>query len=91
MTYHQYQRTAQTFASSLTIVGAIILMVCVSALTYTWWRDGRWVWVAIGIAIILVNIAMIFLQVRRRKLTPKPAEGDKPRRGLIDNFDDLDD
>ena len=48
-------------------------------------------WVAIGIAIILVNIAMIFLQFRRRKLTPKPAEGDKPRRGLIDNFDDLDD
>ncbi|MCH5644549.1 MULTISPECIES: hypothetical protein [unclassified Gordonia (in: high G+C Gram-positive bacteria)] len=91
MTYHQYQRNAQNFASILTIVGAIILMVCVGALTYTWWRDGRWLWVALGIAIIVVNIALIYLQFRRRKLTPPVVEGKKPRRGLIDPLDDLDD
>ncbi|MDL9938406.1 hypothetical protein QSJ18_16770 [Gordonia sp. ABSL1-1] len=90
MTYHQYQRNAQGYASGMTIVGAIILMVCVGALTFTWWQDGKWVWVAIGLAIIAVNIGMIYLQFRRRKLTPLPEPGAK-RRGLIDPLDDLDD
>ncbi len=95
MTYGSFQQTAQGFSRGMTIVGSIILMVCVGLLTITWWRDGRWLWVAIGIGIIVVNIALIFLQFRKAKLQPRPADSadgaPKKRRGIIDPLDDLDD
>jgi len=94
VTYGSFHSTAQGFSRGMTIVGSIILMVCVGLLTVTWWRDGRWLWVVIGIAIIGVNIALIFLQFRKAKLAPKPApdaDGKPKRRGLIDPLDDLDD
>ncbi|WLP88962.1 hypothetical protein [Gordonia sp. NB41Y] len=82
MTSHDFQRTAQGFSRMMVTVGAIILMVCVGFLTYTWWRDGRWLWVALGIALIVVNIAMLVMTYRKAKLTP-------PR--PLDDEDDDDD
>ncbi|MFW0786620.1 hypothetical protein AAFP35_19165 [Gordonia sp. CPCC 206044] len=69
---NDFQRGAQSFSRGMTIVGSVVLMVCVALLTVNWWREGRWVWVVIGIAIVAVNIALIFLQFRKRKLTPPP-------------------
>ncbi|MEP9392025.1 hypothetical protein ABLE92_18245 [Gordonia sp. VNQ95] len=79
MTNHQFQSAAQGFSRGMVTVGAIILMVCVGFLTYTWWRDGRWVWVALGIILILVNIMMLVMTYRKAKLTPPPGDhGDDP-------------
>ncbi|MGV9712634.1 hypothetical protein ACWDTI_18460 [Gordonia sp. NPDC003424] len=77
---NDFQRGAQSFSRGMTIVGSIILMICVALLTVNWWNEGRWVWVAIGIAIIIVNIALVFLQFRRRKFpTPGgPTDDDSP-------------
>lgn len=71
-------------------VGAIIMLACIGYLTVTWWRDERWLWVALGVALIVVNIALVFLTYRKARLAPTP-DPTKKRRGLIDNFDDLDD
>ncbi|MGC4961182.1 hypothetical protein ACPXCG_11890 [Gordonia sp. DT218] len=72
MINNDFQRGALGFSRGMTIVGSVILMVCVALLTVNWWREGRWLWVVIGIAIVVVNIGLIFLQFRRRKLTPPP-------------------
>lgn len=64
---NDFQRGAQSFSRGMTIVGSVIVMICVGLLIVNWWNESRWGWVAIGIAIILVNIALIFLQFRRRK------------------------
>ncbi|UOG19904.1 hypothetical protein MTX80_11465 [Gordonia amicalis] len=85
-----FSRGAQTLSTTMTGIGAAILIVCLGWLTVDWWRDGRWFWVAVGIAIIVVNIVLIVLQIRRQRA--ERAKGPKrPRRPLIDNFDDLDD
>jgi len=80
---------------TLTIIGATILIACIGFLTVGWWRDGQWIWVAVGIAVVVVNIVLIAMQLRRRlgERVNDPATGNpgRPRRGLIDNFDDLDD
>lgn len=73
---NDFQRGAQSFSRGMTIVGSVILMVCVALLTVNWWREGRWVWVAIGIAIVLVNIGLVFLQFRRRKFATTPHRTD---------------
>nr|WP_223204829.1 hypothetical protein [Gordonia jinghuaiqii] len=75
---------------TLTIVGATILIACIGFLTVGWWREGQWFWVAVGIAVVVVNIVLIAMQLRRR-LGERVNDPGKPRRGLIDNFDDLDD
>ena len=54
--------------------GAILVMVCVGYLTYTWWRDGRCVWVALGIILIIVNIALLIVS-NRKVPAPKPSAG----------------
>ncbi len=76
MMNNDFQRGALTFSRGMTIFGSVILMVCVALLTVNWWNEGNWLWVAIGIAIVLVNIALVFLQFRRRKLTPPKADDD---------------
>ena len=38
-----------------------------------WWRDGRWLWVTLGIVLIVVNIAMLVMTYRKARLTP-PAQ-----------------
>ncbi|GAB89285.1 hypothetical protein [Gordonia rhizosphera] len=76
MMNNDFQRGALTFSRGMTIFGSVILMVCVALLTVNWWNEGNWLWVAIGIAIVMVNIALVFLQFRRRKLTPPRADDD---------------
>ncbi|MEO9326368.1 hypothetical protein [Gordonia aurantiaca] len=85
-----FARGAQTVSTTMTTIGAAILIVCLGWLTVDWWRDGRWFWVAVGIAIIVVNIVLIVMQFRRRRMQ-RADETKRPRRGLIDNFDDLED
>ncbi|RPA58955.1 hypothetical protein EF294_14005 [Gordonia oryzae] len=75
MTDHHFQSAAQTFSRGMVTIGAIIVMVCVGFLTYIWWRDGRWLWVTLGIALIVVNIAMLVMTYRKARLTP-PAPSD---------------
>lgn len=95
MSFNNMQRTAQGFSEWMTVVGSVILIACVTLLTVNWWNEQRWLWVVVGIAIIVVNIALIFLQFRKRKLAPTPPadESGKPKRRwqIIDTFDDLDD
>ncbi|MGP3707785.1 hypothetical protein [Gordonia paraffinivorans] len=85
-----FARGAQTVSTTMTMVGATILIVCLGWLTVDWWRDGRWFWVAVGIAIIAVNIVLIVMQFRRRRME-RADRPERPRRGLIDTFDDLED
>ncbi len=85
-----FARGAQTVSTTMTMVGATILIVCLGWLTVDWWRDGRWFWVAVGIAIIVVNIVLIAMQFRRRRME-RADQPERPRRGLIDTFDDLED
>ncbi|MFT4126242.1 MAG: hypothetical protein QM662_08435 [Gordonia sp. (in: high G+C Gram-positive bacteria)] len=79
MTGPDFQRAAQGFSRTMVTVGAIIVMVCVGFLTYTWWSDGRWVWVGLGIALIVVNIAMVILTFRKGRLRP-PADENRHER-----------
>lgn len=67
---NDFQRGAQTFSRGMTILGSVVLTVCVVLLTAQWWSTGRWLWVAIGIAIIAVNIMLVVLQFRRPRLKP---------------------
>ncbi len=91
-TGRDFSRSAQTFSMTLTIVGATILIFCIGWLTVGWWQDGRWFWVAVGIAVVIVNVVLIAMQLRRRLGERVKDADDRPRRrGLIDNFDDLDD
>lgn len=85
-----FARGAQTVSTTMTTIGAAILIVCLGWLTVDWWRDGRWFWVAVGIAIIVVNIVLIVMQFRRRRME-RADRPERPRRGLIDTFDDLED
>lgn len=70
MTDHHFQSAAQSFSRGMVTVGAIIVMVCVGFLTYMWWRDGRWLWVGLGIVLIVVNIVMLVLTYRKARLVP---------------------
>ncbi|MDJ0028080.1 hypothetical protein QM583_13400 [Gordonia alkanivorans] len=85
-----FSRGAQTLSTTMTSIGAAILVVCIGWLTVGWWQDGRWFWVAVGIAVIVVNIVLIGMQLRRR-LSERVNDPRKPRRPLIDTFDDLED
>lgn len=76
MTNHQFQSAAQGFSRVMVTLGAIIVMVCVGFLTVMWWQDGRWLWVALGIILILVNIVMLVMTYRKAKFTPPPGASD---------------
>lgn len=77
MTNQDFARGVQKAGSGLTIVGAIVLVACVIYLTVGWWNDQRWGWVAVGIAVVLVNIVLVGLQFRRPK-APATAEPESP-------------
>lgn len=62
-----YARGAQTFSTILTVVGGAILALAIGYLTIGWWQEGQWFWVIFGIAVVLLNIAMIVVQLRRRR------------------------
>ncbi|MGC4933541.1 hypothetical protein ACLQ3C_07645 [Gordonia sp. DT30] len=76
MTDHHFQSAAQGFSRAMVTIGAIIVMVCVGFLTYMWWQDGRWLWVTLGIVLIVVNIVMLIMTYRKARLTPPPASHD---------------
>ncbi|GAA1482088.1 hypothetical protein GCM10009624_25280 [Gordonia sinesedis] len=75
MTYRDYQRTAQGVSRGMVIVGGIIMLVCVGFLTVSWWQEGRWVWVVLGILLIVVDIALVILTFRKPSLTPPGSGG----------------
>ncbi|MBA4023300.1 MAG: hypothetical protein C0482_13140 [Gordonia sp.] len=55
--------------SSLTVIGSLVLMICVALLSVSWANDGRWGWFALGMVIIAVNIALVATELRPK---PKP-------------------
>jgi hypothetical protein len=55
--------------SSMTVIGSLVLMICVALLSVSWANDGRWGWFVLGMAIIVVNIALVVYEVRPK---PKP-------------------
>ena len=57
------------FGTSLTVIGSLVLMVCVALLSVSWANDGRWGWFALGMVIIAVNIGLIVTELRPK---PKP-------------------
>lgn len=59
----------KTFGTSLTVIGSLVLMVCVALLSVSWANDGRWGWFALGMVIIAVNIGLIVTEMRPK---PKP-------------------
>ena len=40
------------FGTSLTVIGSLVLMVCVALLSVSWANDGRWGWFALGMVIV---------------------------------------
>ncbi len=89
VTYSEMQRTAAGVSMAMTVVGSIILIGCVGYLSIGWFVDGRWGWGLVGIAMILVNLAMVFLQFRKRRLAPAPPlRKAPPGRGDDDDEDD---
>jgi len=70
VTSPQFQRAAQGFSRGMVIFGSVVLMVCVGLLVVNWWNNHQWLWVVLGIAIIVVNIAMVALTFRKAKLAP---------------------
>lgn len=77
MTGPQIQQAAQGFSRWMVTIGGVILIVCVGLLTYTWWLDGRWGWVILGVALIVVNVVMIAMTFRKARLTPPPPPDDE--------------
>lgn len=55
--------------SSLTVIGSLVLMICVALLSVSWANDGRWGWFALGMVIIAVNLALVATELRPK---PKP-------------------
>lgn len=55
--------------SSMTVIGSLVLMICVALLSVSWANDGRWGWFALGMVIIAVNLALVFTELRPK---PKP-------------------
>ncbi len=55
--------------SSMTVIGSLVLMICVALLSVNWANDGRWGWFALGMVIIAVNIALVVTELRPK---PKP-------------------
>lgn len=70
MTYRDFQRTATGFSRGMVVVGGIIMLVCVAMLTVYWWQQHRWVWVGMGIVLIVVDVGMVALTFRKAKLSP---------------------
>lgn len=74
-TLSEMQRTAAGVSMAMTVVGSIILIgcktTCRSAGSPT--AGGEEV---VGVAMILVNLAMVYLQFRKRRLAPAdPLDG----------------
>ncbi|HMS74852.1 hypothetical protein [Gordonia sp. (in: high G+C Gram-positive bacteria)] len=88
VTYSEMQRTAAGVSMAMTIAGSIILIGCVGYLSIGWFADGRWGWGLVGIAMIVVNLAMVFLQFRKRKLAPAPTPRNPPPGRGDDDEDD---
>jgi hypothetical protein len=57
------------FGTSLTVIGSLILMICVALLSVSWANDGRWGWFVLGMVIIAVNVGLIVTEMRPK---PKP-------------------
>ncbi len=87
VTLSEMQRTAAGVSMAMTVVGSILLIGCVGYLSIGWFADGRWGWGIVGVAMILVNLAMVYLQFRKRRLAPAPPAR-TPVRGRGDDDED---
>lgn len=57
---------AQRVGGWFTVVGAALLIVFFGIQTSIWWDRGEWLWVALGIFIILIDLALIVQFFTRR-------------------------
>lgn len=51
-------------STSLTLLGSLILAICVGVLTVLWAMNGQWIWFVVGVLIILMNVALLVTELR---------------------------
>ena len=51
-------------STSLTLLGSLVLAICVGVLTVLWVMNGQWVWFVVGVLIILMNVGLLVTELR---------------------------
>lgn len=51
-------------STSLTLLGSLILAICVGVLTVIWAINGQWVWFVVGVLIIVMNVGLLVTELR---------------------------